>query len=102
MSIIKLYSKSKSLQVVIALCNDLPADLICPDTRINLRVTKIRHCYTDGTTRLNLHSAVTFASVKPVWKPPLWLQTQRSRVLFPALPNFLSNNGSETGYTQPL
>jgi hypothetical protein len=42
-------------------------------------------------------------------RPPLlsngqtsWLQTQRFRVRFPALPNFLSSSGSETGSTQPL
>ena len=40
--------------------------------------------------------------------PPLWssgqsfsLQIQRSRVRFPALPDFLSSRGSETGSTQP-
>jgi hypothetical protein len=39
--------------------------------------------------------------------PPLWssshrfcLQTQRSRVRFPALPNVLSSGGSGTGSTQ--
>ena len=30
-----------------------------------------------------------------------WLQIQRSRVRFPALPDFLSGSGSGTGYTQP-
>jgi hypothetical protein len=30
------------------------------------------------------------------------LQTQRSRVRFPALPDFLSSSGSGTGSTQPL
>ena len=30
-----------------------------------------------------------------------WLQIQRSRVRFPALPDFLSGGGSGTGYTQP-
>ena len=41
-------------------------------------------------------------------RPPLcssgqsfWLQIQRSRVRFPALPDFLSGSGSGTGYTQP-
>ena len=44
----------------------------------------------------------------PVKWPPLWssgqsfwLQIQRSRVRFPALPNFLSSSGSGTGSTQP-
>jgi hypothetical protein len=30
-----------------------------------------------------------------------WLLTQRSRVRFPALPDFLSSSGSGTGSTQP-
>jgi hypothetical protein len=30
-----------------------------------------------------------------------WLQIQRSRVRFPALPDFLRSSGSGTGYTQP-
>jgi len=30
-----------------------------------------------------------------------WLQIQRSRVRSPALPDFLSSNGSGTGSTQP-
>jgi hypothetical protein len=30
-----------------------------------------------------------------------WLPTQRSRVRFPALPDFLSSSGSRTGSTQP-
>jgi hypothetical protein len=41
-------------------------------------------------------------------EPPLcyssqisWLQIQRSRVRFPALPDFLRSSGSETGSTQP-
>ena len=43
-----------------------------------------------------------------VRRPPLWssgqscwLQIQRSRVRFPALPDFLSSSGSGTGSTQP-
>jgi hypothetical protein len=30
-----------------------------------------------------------------------WLQIQGSEVRFPALPDFLSSSGSETGYAQP-
>jgi hypothetical protein len=30
-----------------------------------------------------------------------WLQAQRSRVRFPALPDFLSSSGFGTGSTQP-
>ena len=39
----------------------------------------------------------------PLWSSgqSLWLQIQRSRVRFPALPDFLSSSGSRTGSTQP-
>ena len=43
-----------------------------------------------------------------IYRPPLWssgqsfwLQIQRSRVRFPALPDFLCSSGSGTGPTQP-
>jgi hypothetical protein len=40
----------------------------------------------------------------PLWSSgqSSWLLTQRSRVRFPALPDFLSINGSGMGSTQPL
>ena len=39
----------------------------------------------------------------PLWSSDqsFWLQIQRSRVRFPALPDFLSSSGSGTGSTQP-
>ena len=39
----------------------------------------------------------------PLWSSgqSFWLQIQRSRVRFPALPNFLGSSGSGTGSTQP-
>ena len=39
----------------------------------------------------------------PLWSSgqSFWLQIQRSRVRFPALPDFLSGSGSGTGYAQP-
>jgi hypothetical protein len=39
----------------------------------------------------------------PLWSSSqsFWLHIQRSRVRFPALPNFLSSSGSRTGSTQP-
>jgi hypothetical protein len=39
----------------------------------------------------------------PLWSSgqSSWLVTQRSRVPFPALPDFLSSGGSGTGSTQP-
>ena len=55
---------------------------------------------------LGFLSSFVFAS--STWRPPLWssgqnfwLQIQRSRVRFPALPDFLSSSGSGTGSTQP-
>ena len=42
-------------------------------------------------------------TIPPLWSSgqSFWLQIQRSRVLFPALPDFLSSSGSGTGSTQP-
>ena len=39
----------------------------------------------------------------PLWSSgqSFWLQIRRSRVRFPALPDFLSSSGSGTGSTQP-
>ena len=39
----------------------------------------------------------------PLWSSgqSFWLQIQRSRVRFPALPDFLSSSESGTGSTQP-
>jgi hypothetical protein len=39
----------------------------------------------------------------PLWSSgqSSWLQIQRSRVRFPALPDFLRSSGSGTGSTQP-
>ena len=39
----------------------------------------------------------------PLWSSgqSFWLQIQRSRVRFQALPDFLSSSGSATGSTQP-
>ena len=55
-----------------------------------------------------LTTAVTFVLHSSEIGPPLWssgqsfcLQIQRSRVRFPALPDFLSSSGSGKGSTQP-
>ena len=56
----------------------------------------------------NLYLLFFFDDCLLSWGPPLWssgqsfwLQIQRSRVRFPALPDFLSSSGSGTGSTQP-
>jgi hypothetical protein len=50
---------------------------------------------------LNLHLFVYVGP--PLWSSgqSSWLEIQRSRVRFPALPDFLRNSGSGTGSTQP-
>ena len=56
------------------------------------------------TTRANILQYM-FGNIQysPLWSSgqSFWLQIQRSRVRFPALPDFLSSSGSGTGSTQP-
>jgi hypothetical protein len=60
---------------------------------------------TGGIERINenFHFFLESGSLS-VWSSSqsFWLLTQRSRVRFLALPNFLSSSGSGTGSTQPL
>jgi hypothetical protein len=56
---------------------------------------------------MKMDGYITFLSILIGW-PPLWssgqsfwLQIQRSRVLFLALPDFLTSSGSGTGSAQP-
>ena len=60
------------------------------------------------TFLLATHTYACFFMVLAFARPPLWssgqsfcIQIQRSRVRFPALPDFLSGSGSGTGSTQP-
>jgi hypothetical protein len=52
---------------------------------------------------LILNSTLTFTYFKPLESSghSSWVQVQRSRVRFPALPDFVSSSGSGTGSTQP-
>ena len=54
-------------------------------------------------TRKNIKICSIIFKRPPLWSSgqSFWLQIQRSRVRFPALPDFLSGSGSGTGYTQP-
>jgi hypothetical protein len=69
----------------------------------NLLVLHIRRRHFD-----DLFLIIVFNNVR-YWPWPLrwssgqssWLQIQRSKVRFPALPNFLKSSGSGTGSTQP-
>ena len=56
----------------------------------------------------HLDNTIEYKATACVSRPPLWssgqsfwLQIQRSRVRFPALPDFLSSSGSGTGSTKP-
>ena len=57
-----------------------------------------------GLLKLNFNFYSKGSYVRPpLWSSgqSFWLQIQRSRVRFPALPDFLSSSGSGTGSTQP-
>ena len=57
-------------------------------------------CY--SITQRGISSIFPYGSL-PLWSSgqSFWLQIQRSRLRFPALPDFLSSSGSGTGSTQP-
>jgi hypothetical protein len=57
---------------------------------------------------VRIFSAKTSIAISIISWPPLWasdqsswLQIQRSRIRFPALPDFLRSSGSGTGFTHP-
>jgi hypothetical protein len=54
-------------------------------------------------TSTNINISMLLIIIPPLWSSgqSFWLQIQRSRVRFPALPDFLSGSGSGTGCTQP-
>ena len=69
------------------------------------RALKCRH----HLENLDMHGRIKYhipersrARGPPLWSSgqSFWLQIQRSRVRFPALPDFLSSSGSGTGSTQ--
>jgi hypothetical protein len=69
------------------------------------REFELRNCILVPLGWLNLRWAdnKTFNAGPPLWSSgqSSWLQIQRSRVWFPALPDFLRSSGSGTGSTQP-
>ena len=57
-----------------------------------------------GRNSIKFENNYTYVNARPpLWSSgqSFWLQIQRSRVRFPALPDFLSSSGSGTGSTQP-
>ena len=60
-------------------------------------------CLNMSDIRLQYLYIVNIVLWPPLWSSgqSFWLQIQRSRARFPALPDFLSSSGSGTGSTQP-
>ena len=60
-------------------------------------------CFFSGGEYYDLFYALFKRNRPPLWSSgqSFWLQIQRSRFRFPALPDFLSSSGSGTGSTQP-
>ena len=70
----------RTMQIIVYCNNTLPNSYIFPENMIHVAVLR-----------------------PPLWSSgqSFWLQIQRSRVRFPALPDFLSSSGSGTESTQP-
>jgi hypothetical protein len=68
-------------------------------TRVISILIKILSAVYDVKNKVNLCNQ----KGPPLWSScqSYWLQIQRSRVRFPALPDFLRSSGSGTGSTQP-
>ena len=71
---------------------------------VKLRILKVNLC--DAMLALRGNEKIylsLYLNGPPLWSSGqnFWLQIQRSRVRFPALPDFLSSSGSGTGSTQP-
>ena len=82
--------------------------------KIGRKKTEVMVCYKDFeiiNIKMDdnaLKQEPQFKYLGSIFRPPLWssgqsfwLQIQRSRVRFPALPHFLSSSGSGTGSAQP-
>jgi hypothetical protein len=69
----------------------------------HLNTGKNNCIYTEWHKKRELLKCVVAAMWPPLWSSgqSFWLQIQRSRCRFPALPDFLSSSGSWTGSTQP-
>ena len=61
------------------------------------------NCRQTDVERNDRYRILDISERPPLWSSgqSFWLQIQRSRVRFPALPDFLSSSGSGTGSTQP-
>jgi len=79
--------------------------VVVPESYLTLRrrTTYIYVALWRSLTLRRLMSYIYGAPGPPLWSSgqSFWLQIQRSRVRFPALPDFLSSSGSGTGSTQP-
>jgi hypothetical protein len=69
-----------------------------------MRETVRGSCKLQSSFKIHYNIILSYIPRPPLWSAgqSSWLLTQRSRVRFPALPDFLSSSGSGTGSTQPL
>jgi hypothetical protein len=72
-----------------------------PTNKIDVMCVKLSNAYQELKAYMYMFIYITFI-LTHLWSSgqSSWLQIQRSRVRFPALPNFLRNSGFGTGSTQ--
>ena len=71
---------------------------------LHYKTHKYCHKICGLSTKISTHYRIPICFQRPpLWSTgqSFWLQIQRSRVRFPALPDFMSSSGSGTGSTQP-
>jgi hypothetical protein len=70
--------------------------------KINVKFEKM-NMKKEGISFCLSHAVIIFAYLHTLWcsDRSSWLQIQRSRVRFPAVPHFLRSSGYGTGSTQP-
>ena len=85
-------------------CEIMVSEKVGPIILVSLDTSHTNLTACDGTSCNSMgFSTNIYYSGPPLWSSgqSFWLQIQRSRVRFPALPDFLSSSGSGTGSTQP-
>ena len=77
-------------------------------TETSRSLSSTAECHCEDSTDQQGPKWLLYGKLIDFYRPPLWsngqsfwLQIQRSRVRFPALPDLLSSSGSGTGSTQP-
>ena len=96
------YFKIRNWCHVLIWCDHSLAPNKRTDTKINTITIIPSYYQQDATFSIYLFLEILYKWT-PLWSSgqSFWLQIQKSRVRFPALPDFLSISGSGTGSTQP-